>query len=115
MEKYSGRCHCGTVTFEVETDFATLFRCNCSFCARRSAVMNKVPANRFRVVEGEDSLVRYGNRDFSKHFFCGTCGIQCFTRITREAKESVAVNVGCLEGINRVLPEPHLYDGKNLL
>jgi hypothetical protein len=115
MKTYSGRCHCGAIGFEVDADFAELFRCNCSFCTRRAAVMHKVPATRFRVVKGEESLVRYGNRDFSKHFFCGTCGIQCFTRITRGTEESVALNVGCLEGVDRELPEPRLFDGANLL
>jgi hypothetical protein len=114
MKTYAGHCHCGSVTFEVDTDFAGLFRCNCSFCARRGAVVDKVPAASFRLVKGEASLGRYGNRDFSKHFFCSTCGIQCFTRITREAEESVAVNVGCLEGVEG-LPEPRLFDGANLL
>jgi len=115
MNSYSGHCHCGTVTFEVETDFENLFRCNCSFCVRRGAVMVKVPATRFRLVKGEESLGRYGNRDFSKHFFCGTCGINCFTRISRGTEASVAVNFGCLDGVDRELPEPALFDGANLL
>ena len=115
MEKYSGHCHCGEVRFEVETDFADLFRCNCSFCARRGTVMDKVPAKRFRVIKGEQTMGRYGKRDFSKHFFCATCGIQCFTRISRGSEESVAVNVGCLERIERELPEPRLFDGAKLL
>lgn len=115
MDKYSGRCHCGAVTFEVETDFENLFRCNCSFCARRGAVMDKIPVTRFRVIKGEKNLGRYGKRDFSKHFFCATCGIHCFTRISRGADESVAVNVGCLEGLERELPEPRLFDGAKLL
>jgi len=115
MNTYSGHCHCGSVAFEVETDFENLFRCNCSFCARRGAVMDKVPTTSFRVVKGNETLGRYGNRDFSKHFFCVTCGIQCFTRITRGTEESVAVNVGCLDGVDLDLSEPRLFDGAHLL
>lgn len=115
METYLGKCHCGAVSFEVDTDLTSTFRCNCSFCVRRGAVINKVPAEQFRLLAGETVLTRYGSRDFSKHFFCSRCGIQCFTRITRDDESSVAVNVGCLEDVDLETLEPRLFDGANLL
>ena len=34
MRTYHGSCHCGAVTFEVDTDLADLDECNCSICAK---------------------------------------------------------------------------------
>ena len=119
MKIYSGHCHCGAVQFEVDTDLDGPFRCNCSLCARRGTIIQIVPATRFRVISGEDMLTKYGNRDFSKHFFCRTCGIQCFTRLTvnmkLENEPSVGVNVGCLEGVDLGVLEPGVFDGAHAL
>src|SRR5256885_5447391 len=38
---YKGACHCGVVTFEVETPLTPAVRCNCSLCRRRGAVDRK--------------------------------------------------------------------------
>ena len=72
MKTHHGHCHCGAVQFEVDTDLAGPFRCNCSLCIRRGTTIEIVPATRFRLISGENSLTQYGQRDFSKHFFCST-------------------------------------------
>jgi len=115
MKTYLGKCHCGAVSFEVDTDLTSTFRCNCSFCVRRGAIVHRVPAQQFRLLSEETGLTTYGARDFSKHFFCPICGIQCFTRITRANESSVAVNVGCLPDVNPEELTPRLFDGANLL
>jgi hypothetical protein len=115
VDTHRGRCHCGNVEFEIESDIGEPFECNCSFCVRRGAVLQKVPAKRFAVLQGETDLTRYGARNFSDHFFCSTCGIHVFTRITRENEDSVAVNLACVEGLERSSLAPRLFDGAKLL
>ena len=115
MEAHSGRCHCGGVQIETVTDLASPFRCNCSFCMRRGAVLQKVASEQFEILAGESQLSRYGSRDFSDHFFCGRCGIHVFTRITRDNEVSVAVNLACLDGIDLAKLTPRLFDGATLL
>jgi len=115
MKTYQGKCHCGAVRFEVDTDLASSFRCNCTFCVRRGATMQKVPEAQFHLLSGESDLSKYGGRDFSKHFFCSKCGINCFTRLDWNNQKSVAVNVGCLEGANLDALQPSLFDGLNKL
>lgn len=110
-----GQCHCGFVTFDVETDLSSAFRCNCSFCIRRGATMQKVPVEQWHLKAGEQILTEYGSRDFSKHYFCSRCGIHCFTKITRANENWIAVNVGCLEGVNMEQLSPRLFDGAKLL
>ena len=42
LQTYRGSCHCGSVRFEIETDFPELTMCNCSICKRKNALMVKV-------------------------------------------------------------------------
>jgi hypothetical protein len=97
MQKYRGSCHCGAVTFEIETDFPELTTCDCSICRRRSALMVKVPEDRFRLLTGDHALAEYRfHTRTAHHFFCRTCGIYPFHR-KRVTPDFFGVNVGCLE------------------
>jgi len=115
MSTYRGRCHCGAVRIEATTSLADPFTCNCSFCARRGAVLQKVEPEHFRLTAGESELTRYGARDFSDHYFCSRCGIHVFTRITRKNETSVAVNLACLDGVDLTSLSPRVFDGAKLL
>lgn len=115
MKKHHGSCHCGAVAFEVVSDFSSTYRCNCSFCIRRGAIMQRVPVGNFLLHRGQDALSVYGGRDFAKHCFCKTCGIQCFTRIYRTQESEVAVNVGCVDDVDLPALVPVLFDGAHLL
>lgn len=112
---YTGTCHCGAVRFRVITDLSAAGRCNCSYCKRRGSILHQVPADNFILDTGEDNLSTYGNRDFSKHFFCSTCGIHCFTRSHFEEHEFVVVNLGCLDDVDYDNLNPPLFDGARLL
>ena len=98
MTSYQGRCHCGAVRFEVQTDFPELTTCDCSMCRRRGARMVKVHESAFRLLSGEDSLVLYQfHTRTAKHYFCRTCGIYPFHR-KRVTPDNLGINVFCLQG-----------------
>ncbi|MGE0230607.1 MAG: GFA family protein [Flavobacteriaceae bacterium] len=115
MTTYSGSCHCGEVTFDVMNDLTAPVRCNCSFCRRRGAMLHRVMTEEFCLKKGEDRVRAYGNRDFSKHFFCSTCGIHVFTRVDREGRKSVMVNLNCIEGLEIDALTPTHFDGARLI
>jgi len=95
--KYRGSCHCGAVTFEIETDFPELTTCDCSICRRKNALMVKVHENQFRLLSGAESLTEYRfHTMIARHFFCKTCGIYPFHR-KRVTPEYVGINVYCLD------------------
>ena len=97
MTSYQGRCHCGAVRFEVQTDFPELTTCDCSMCRRRGARMVKVHESAFRLLSGEDSLVLYQfHTRTAKHYFCRTCGIYPFHR-KRVTPDYYGINVACLD------------------
>jgi len=96
MQKCTGSCHCGSVRFEIETEFPELTMCDCSICRRRNALMVMVHESRFRLMAGEDSLTEYRfHTRTARHFFCKICGIYPFHR-KRMMPDSYGINVYCL-------------------
>jgi len=97
-KKYRGSCHCGAVTFEIETDFPELTICDCSICQRKNAVMVNVHEGNFNLLTGENSLTEYRFHTMTaRHFFCKTCGIYPFHR-KRVTPDYLGINVFCLDG-----------------
>ena len=116
MKSHTGGCHCGTVRFEVETDLARVIACNCSICSKTGWLLTFVPPEQFTVVSGADEVAEY---QFGKkrvhHFFCPRCGIHPFSRGTApDGRDTRAVNVRCLDGVDVDTLTVTRFDGKSL-
>ena len=114
---YEGSCHCGAVKFEVTmAPPEKVFDCNCSLCGRTGWLLAFVPAETFRLLAGEDATRDY---QFAKkklhHPFCTTCGVRAFSRgAGHDGKETVAVNLRCIPGLDLGgVPVQH-FDGAAL-
>ena len=96
--KYSGGCHCGKVTIEVEGDIAGLVSCNCSICTKRGSLLWFAPRDHLKVT-GESELATYTfNKHVIKHRFCKHCGVLPFGEGTDpKGVATAAINVRCLE------------------
>ena len=78
-EVHEGSCHCGAVTYAVETSLDGLVECNCSHCYRKGFVLAFAPRAAFTLKSGEDQLGEYRfNKHNIAHMFCKTCGVQPF-------------------------------------
>jgi hypothetical protein len=74
VSSYSGSCHCGAVTFRVDTDIVELTTCDCSLCTRKNALMTKVHESALTIVSGQDVLSLYQwNTRRAQHYFCSRC------------------------------------------
>ena len=97
MQTLRGRCHCGAVRFEIDTDFPELTTCDCSICLRKNALMVRVHERDFRLLAGADALAEYRFHTMTaRHYFCKTCGIYPFHR-KRVTPDWFGVNVFCLD------------------
>lgn len=98
MIRHSGSCHCGRVRFEVDAPaHLTVEVCNCSMCSRSGYRHLIVPADRFRLLAGEDVLTTYTfNTHTARHRFCSVCGIKSFY-VPRSHPDGFSVNVNCLD------------------
>ena len=85
-----GKCHCGSVRFEVSRNIKNLHRCNCSICSRKGFVMGTALIDEF--------LKSYKwNTKVAEHYFCKICGINTHHK-RRSDPNQYGYNIGCIEG-----------------
>jgi len=98
MIQHRGGCHCGRVRFEVTAPAKIqVAECNCSMCSKAGYLHLIVPADRFRLIAGKDSLSTYSfNTHTAKHLFCSVCGIKSFY-VPRSHPDGFSVNARCLD------------------
>lgn len=116
MQQYKGSCHCGAVAYEVELSLDEVMSCNCSICRRRGHLLAFTPAENFRLLQGETELSDYQfGRKTVHHLFCKRCGINAFGRGRMpDGKEMVAINVGCLDGVDLKQLSVKEFDGASM-
>jgi len=114
MYTCTGGCHCGQVKFEIEIpDKIIVQRCNCSICRKSGYLHLIVAANRFKLLDGEDSLVDYRfHTGVARHMFCGTCGVKSFY-VPRSHPDSFSVNLNCVDLQDGIEVSIEDFDGRN--
>ena len=111
---HRGGCHCGEVAFEVTAPPELRVQdCNCSICRMTGFLHLIVPASRFRLVRGAESLTTYSfNTGTARHLFCRRCGIKAFY-VPRSNPDGFSVNVRCLDQATVCSLEVLPFDGEN--
>ena len=100
MPAYEGSCHCGAVQFRITAEITDLYRCDCSLCRMKGALMTTVHEDAFTLLTGADALSEYNwNTGIARHFFCAVCGIYPFHK-KRAMPDHYGVNVHCLKGFD---------------
>ena len=109
-----GNCHCGAVRFEVDApEPLDLVECNCSICLKAGFLHLMVPAQRFRLLSGEDDLQTYTfNTGTAQHLHCRVCGIKSFY-VPRSHPDGYSVNGRCLDGVEPDDLAITPFDGRN--
>jgi hypothetical protein len=116
VDKQKGSCHCGTVRFEVELDFSSASRCNCSACTKTGVIGGIVKPAAFALLSGEGSLGVYEwGAKISRRFFCKTCGVHCFARghLAEVGGDYVSINYNCLDGVELSALNLTYWDGRH--
>lgn len=113
---HKGGCHCEAVRFEVISNFEKVITCNCSMCAKAGTMLTFVPAEKFKLVSGENDLSNYHfNKKVIDHLFCKHCGIKAFGQGKGpDGQKMIAVNIRCLDDFNDLKVNPIHVDGKSL-
>ena len=75
----TGKCSCGSVSFEADHQTANIYVCHCSLCRRSSGgngvYVVIVPRDAFRWAKGEDQVQSWSDPSADwKNWFCRTCG-----------------------------------------
>jgi hypothetical protein len=89
--------------------------CNCSHCSRKGYLLWFVPRSEFALQSSEAALSTYTfNKHVIKHHFCPKCGCAPFGLGVSNGKETAAINVRCLEGVELSTVERNFFDGRAL-
>jgi len=91
MEKRTGGCHCGAVTFTVTGPVREVIYCHCEQCRRQSGHFVAATAcdDGQLAVAGAGSLTWYAASDTAKRGFCATCGSLMFWKANGSARTSI--------------------------
>lgn len=116
MTTYTGSCHCGGITFEVEGEIDSGLACNCSICTRKGSLLWFVPREKLTLRTPESAASTYTfNKHAIKHRFCPTCGIHPYGEGTDpKGRAMAAVNLRCIEGLDLAAIPVHHFDGKSM-
>ena len=110
---YTGSCHCGDVSFEVDMDLDHVRVCDCTLCRKRGALNFRVEDADMRLLTPlEDMTLYQWHTGVAKDYFCPKCGMLPFRR-PRTAPDLWTVNVRCLDGVDLAsLPIDYVYGSK---
>ncbi len=111
---HRGGCHCGAVAFEVDAPARLdVQQCNCSVCSMTGFLHLIVPASRFRLLRGTETLETYTfNTGTARHLFCRRCGIKSFY-VPRSNPDGFSVNLRCLDHATIERVDVTEFDGRN--
>ena len=98
MLTHAGGCHCGRVRFEFGAPAEVeVLDCDCCICRKHGYLHLIVPDDRFKLLQGRDSLTLYTfNSHAAKHLFCSVCGVKSFYK-PRSHPDGISVNARCVD------------------
>jgi len=113
MITHTGGCHCGRVRYEVRAPAVIeVTDCNCSICGMAGFLHLIVPADRFHLLAGADTLAEYRfNTGTARHLFCSVCGIKSFY-VPRSHPDGFSVNARCLDPGTVTAMQVSPFDGR---
>ena len=114
---YTGGCHCGQISYEIEGELDSVMECNCSICSKRGYLLWFVPREMLKLKTLESNISTYlFNKKHVKHQFCSNCGSGVFGEgiNPKDGKMIAAVNVRCLEGVDIAALKKNSFDGRSL-
>ena len=117
-----GSCHCGATQFTVANAPEGLFRCTCSFCAKRGALWAYYAPEDFQLTTARDRVSTYQWRSYLvQHHHCSICGCGTYSEspvfennAPVPGKTRVGVNARLLDDVDLDAVPVTTLDGKNL-
>jgi hypothetical protein len=119
-KKHTGRCACGSATFEFDTDPDFIALCHCLDCKKASggkaAVFFGIPSSDFDVLSGElkaFSYIAQSGKGLDRNF-CTTCGARLFTDNLETFPGMVFVQIASLDDPSGIAPKLEMFTKRRL-
>ena len=107
-KRFSGRCLCGAVRYEVRGPLSPAHACHCGQCRRQSGpFIVATSARRADFILAKDRGLRwYRSSDFAKRGFCGECGSVLFWD---DGGDEISINAGGLDQPTGLAVTKHIF------
>lgn len=118
--KHQGRCACGAVTFEFDTDPEFIAVCHCLDCKKASggeaAIWFGVPESDFTLTGGEPKAFRAiaDSGQALDRNFCPTCAARLYTSNLGSFPGLVFVQLGSLDDPAGITPKLEMFVKRRL-
>jgi len=114
MSKIKGRCHCGSVNWELELPIKTVVKCHCSMCRQLNGADHStyivVPKRQFLLLKGDDSVTHYQVTDKSYKNFCAVCGTATHLVNGKHFPDDFVLPLGIVENYtDELAPQIQVY------
>ena len=110
----TGKCECGKIKYEVDSDISDFSHCHCSQCRRLHgaafASFGAVPRNKFILLSGKTDLKHYASSETSDRVFCRNCGSNILVTVESEPNE-IYLAMGSIDGDPLCPPGYHQFVG----
>ena len=111
---YTGKCLCGQVRYEFDSNPTDVSVCHCSFCRRMTGtafgVYVKVPGANLQLASGNDNLNSYDVTGKLSMLSCRTCGSYVYATHS-DYSEFAYVCLGTLDDDHDIRPGYHEFVG----
>lgn len=111
----TGRCLCGSVTYELTGEPMATVVCHCDHCQRQSGAafsVNLIALGEQLQVTGDlqtyEETGEHGDAVYVRRRFCGSCGSPIVSELV-QAGGAVAVKAGTLDDRSAVLPSAEVW------
>ena len=119
-KKHKGRCACGAVTFEFDTDPGFVAVCHCLDCKRatggEAATFFGVPEDDFTLISGAPKAFHYvaqSGKGLDRNF-CPECGARVFSSNLESFPGTVFVTLGSLDQPQGIEPVVEMFTRRRL-
>ena len=109
MQKRTGGCHCGAVTYSATGPVREVVYCHCTQCRRQSGhfVAATACSDEQLSVSGPDNLTWYAASESAKRGFCRTCGSLLFWKAN--GSDMTSIMAGSFDRPSGLIESHHIY------
>lgn len=119
-KKHTGRCACGNIRFEFDTDPTFVAVCHCLDCKAASggevATFVGIPEADFAVTSGKPKAFHYvaqSGKGLDRNF-CADCGSRVFSTNLESFPNTVFATIGCLDNPQGIEPILEMFTKRRL-
>ncbi|MBP9777717.1 MAG: GFA family protein [Rickettsiaceae bacterium] len=114
MKRLTGKCLCGTISYEVAGELGAIYNCHCSKCRRwhGAAFRTRASVKRsaFKWLSGEEFLSKYDSSDNITKTFCSICGSPLISLI-KDNQDFIGLPLGGLDQDHGKRPIANIFVG----